>query len=149
LHELADVLLSSPTEFKLVVSANQGYVYTNDSSLVDSLDCMPALIYKSYTQAQISRPKNTVKLKKSQHQYRTYLKTTNLTSQQKEHLENFLISQYQLVRLSPALQRWIDRPFTRLQDYFFVDHDSESWVTMLNLVVPGVARKTMHIVADK
>lgn len=149
LHDVADTLLNSSAEFKLVVSVNQGYVYTNDLGLVDVLDSLPALGYKTHTQAQITRPKNTVKLKKSQYQFRTYLRTWNLTTQQKEHLENFLIDQHTHVRIGPALQRWIDLPFTRLQDYFFVDHDSETWVTMLNLVVPGVSRKTMHIIPDK
>lgn len=149
LHALAEMLLTSPTEFKLVVSVNQGYVYTNDTILISRLDRMPALVYKTYTQAQITRPKNTVKLKKSRYKFRTYLKTTNLTHQQKEHLENFLMAQCDHVRIGPALQRWIDLPFTRLLDYFFVDHDTETWITMLNLVVPGVTRKTMHIIPDK
>jgi hypothetical protein len=149
LHALTEILLTAPEEFKLVVSVNQAHVYTNDLILINRLDRMPQLRYKTYSQAQVVRPKNTVKLKKSPHQFRTYLKTYNLTAQQKDYLENFLISQINHVRVSPALQRWIDQPFTRLQDYFFADHDTETWVTMLNLVVPGIVRKTMHIITAK
>lgn len=149
LHALAEMLITNPTEFKLVVNLNQGYVYTNDLILINRLDRLPMLEYKTFTQAQIVRPKNTVALQKTKHKFRTFFKTMNLTAQQREHLENFLIGQSELIRISPALQRWIDQPFVRVQDYFFVDHDSETWLTMLNLVLPGLTRKTMHIITAK
>lgn len=149
LHVLADVLLSTPCKFKLVVSIYQGYVYTNDLDLIDQLDAMPELTHKTYTQAVIHRPKNTVKLKNPKHEFRSYFKALKLSSQQKDHLMDFLWSQREQVRVSPALQTWIDQPFNRTQDYFFVDHATESWLTMLNLVTPGIVRKTMHIIPAK
>jgi exopolyphosphatase/guanosine-5'-triphosphate,3'-diphosphate pyrophosphatase len=51
--------------------------------------------------------------------------------------------------LPAALEAWLDDPFLRTQDYFFVDHDSEAWPTMLALVQPGVIRKTLAIVTAK
>lgn len=149
LHELAEVLLNTPVPFKLVVSLNQGYVYTNDLKLIDQLDLLPKLTYKTYTQAQVDRPKNTVQLKNPKYKFRTYLKFVKLTYEQKDHLMDFLYNQRNQVRVSPALQIWIDQPFNRTQDYFFVDHDSESWLTLLNLVSPGIIRKTMHIIPAK
>jgi hypothetical protein len=95
------------------------------------------------------RPKNTIQLKNPQHQFRTYLTMCKLTAEQRHNLEEFLITQSVHVRLSPALARWIDQPFNRTQDYFFVDHDAENWCTMLSLVQPGIIRKTMHIIAAK
>lgn len=149
LHALADVLLATPFKFKLVVSVYQGYVYTNDLELIDRLDAMPQLNYKTYTQAEIHRPKNTIKLKNSLYPFRSYFRNIKLTSQQKDNLMDFLYAQRDHVRVSPALQRWIDQPFNRTQDYFFVDHTSESWLTMLSLVQPGIIRKTMHIIPAK
>jgi hypothetical protein len=149
LHVLATVLLSTSAEFKLVVSMNQGYVYSNDLNLLHQLDQLPELNFKTYTQSQIVRPKNTIQLRNPRHQYRTYLTMCKLTAQQRHNLEEFFISQSAHVRLSPALVRWIDLPFNRTQDYFFVDHDSESWATMLSLVQPGIIRKTMHIIPAK
>jgi hypothetical protein len=148
LHAVADQLLNTPAEFKLVVSSNQGYVYTNNLSLIDQLSNMPELTCKSYTQAQITRPKNTIALKNPQHKFRTYLKLLKLTPQQKDYLMDFLHSQ-QHIRISPALSVWFDQPFNRTQDYFFVDHNSESWLTMLSLVHSGIVRKTMHIIPTK
>jgi hypothetical protein len=149
LHTLTEVLLSAQTEFKLVVSVRQGYVYSNDLSLLSRLDNLSELQYKTYTRARVARPKNTIQLRNPQHQFRTYLKLVKLTANQKDYLIDFLHNQQSHVRISPSLRRWLDQPFNRTQDYFFVDHNDESWLTMLNLVQPGLVRKTMHIIAAK
>jgi len=149
LHTLADVLLGATVEFKLVVSANQGHVYTNDLPLIDCLDGLQILSYKTFSESVVSRPKNTIALKKPKYQFRSYFRQFNLTQQQKDNLEKFLINQQDHVRISPALTEWLAFPFNRIQDYFFVDHDSETWLTMLNLVVPGSIRKTLHIIPAK
>ena len=149
LHVLADMFLHAKHEFKLVVSVNQGHVYSNDLEFLQQLDVLPMLEYKSYGQAQIVRPKNTVSLKNPKHKFRTYLKFVKLSHQQKDHLESFLTNHQNDVRVSPALQRWIDQPLNRTQDYFFVDHDTQQWLTLLNLVSPGIIRKTMHIIPAK
>lgn len=149
LHAVTEFLITAPEEFKLIVTINQAYVYTNDTIMINRLDRMPCLNHKSYARALITRPKDTVVLKNPKYQYRSYFKTVNLTAQQKDHLESFLINQANHVRLSPALQKWIDHSFTRVQDYFFVDHDTQNWLTMLSLVQPGIIRKTMHIMSDK
>jgi hypothetical protein len=149
LHALAEHLLTTTAEYKLVVSVNQGYIYTNDLGLIDQLSVMPELTYKSYTQALVTRAKNTLQLKNPQYQFRTYLKMLKLTERQKDQLMDFLHGQRGHVRLSPGLDRWFDGPFNRCQDYFFVDHNTESWLTMLSLVHPGIVRKTMHIIPAK
>jgi hypothetical protein len=148
LHELADVLLTSLSEFKLVVSVNQGHVYTNDRGLIDQLDTLASLTHKEYTRAVIGRPRDTVQLKNPRHSYRSYFRNAKLTDEQKQHLMNFLTNQT-LVRTSPALNGWLAAPFHRTQDYFFVDHDDLSWLTMLSLVRPGLIRKTQQIIAAK
>ena len=63
LHSLADVLLTTGASYKLVVSVDQGYVYTTDLTLINHLTAMPELSHKTYTQAKIIRPKNTIQLK--------------------------------------------------------------------------------------
>lgn len=145
LHAVAEVLLNTTQDHKLVVTVDHGYLYTNDLALIDAMSKLPELTYKSYSRARITRPKNTIQLKNPQHAFRSYFKQTKMTVQQKDHLMDFLYSQRNHVRVSAALQRWIDLPFNRTQDYFFVDHDTESWLTMLALVCPGLIRKTMQI----
>lgn len=145
LHAVAEVLLNTTQDHKLVVTVDHGYLYTNDLALIDAMSKLPELTYKSYSRARITRPKNTIQLKNPRHAFRSYFKQTKMTVQQKDHLMDFLYSQRGHVRVSAALQRWIDLPFNRTQDYFFVDHDTESWLTMLALVCPGLIRKTMQI----
>jgi hypothetical protein len=149
LHALAEQLLTTKVDYKLVVSINQGHIYTNDLDLIGQLSAMSELTNKTYTQAQVSRPKNTIVLKNPQYQFRTYFKLMKLTVQQKDQLMDFLHGQQGHVRLSPGLGRWFDSSFNRCQDYFFVDHNTESWLTMLSLVHPGIVRKTMHIIPAK
>jgi hypothetical protein len=149
LHSVAQLLINSKQDYKLVVSVHQGYIYTNDLGLIDQLADMHELSYLSYSQAVISRPRDTVLLKNSKYKLRSFLRTVSLSRQEKDCLDDFFGTQQKFVRLSPALQRWVDQPFARLQDYFFVDHDSETWLTMLNLVRPGLVRKTMHIIPAK
>jgi hypothetical protein len=149
LHSLAQVLITASVDFKLVVSVDLGYVYTSDLLLLDQVDQLDFLRHKFYTQARVDRPKDTIKLKNPQHQYRSYLKMIKLTAQQKHNLVKFLQNQNASVRLSPALLGWMQQPLNRTQDYFFIDHESTAWLTMLYLVHPGIIRKTMHIIADK
>jgi hypothetical protein len=149
LHGLAEALLNTASEFKLVVGASQGYVYTNDLTLITQLDSRSELLNKTYTQAQVCRPKNTIQLKNPQHNYRSYLQVIKLNVQQKQQLVDFFHNQQDQIRLSPALKSWTTQPFNRTQDYFFVDHNTSSWLTMLSLVQPGIVRKTMHIIFAK
>jgi hypothetical protein len=148
LHTLATLLLTAPVDFKLVVSANQGYLYTNDLTLIDRVDQLNGVESNSYSRADINRPPNTIQLKNPQHQFRSYFKIVKLTAEQKTHLTGFLLNQ-QTVRVSPALNAWIVGPFNRTQDYFFVDHNEMLWLTMLGLVRPGLIRKTMQIIPTK
>jgi hypothetical protein len=149
LHAVAELLLTTSADFKLVVSANQGYLYTNDLTLIDQLNRLNGLERKSYCCALVIRPKNTIQLKNPKHGYRSYFKITKITNDQKQDLINFLNNQRESVRISPALDEWIVGPFNRTQDYFFVDHNQMSWLTMLALVRPGLIRKTMQIIQAK
>jgi hypothetical protein len=149
LHVLAQCLLVASGDFKLVVSVHQGYVYTNDTALLEQLDALPELSYKNYTRSKVTRPRDTIQLRNPTHAYRTYLKMVKLNNSQKDQLINFLQNQSAHVRLSPALIRWLTQPFNRTQDYFFVDHQAKSWLTMLGLVQPGIVRKTLAIISAK
>ena len=148
LHTLAEILLTTTADTKLVVSANQAHVYTNNIAFIDQLDQLSFLTHKYYTCAQITRPQNTIQLKNPNHQFRSYFKITKLTDEQKDHLRGFLLNQH-TIRISPALDEWIVGPFNRTQDYFFIDHNEMSWLTMLSLVRPGLIRKTQQIIQAK
>jgi hypothetical protein len=149
LHLVAQTLLITTTDFKLVVGGNRAWVYTNDCSLFDQLDDISVLQHKTYTQAQINRPRDSIRLQRSNYKFRTYFRFVKLTATEKNTLSAFLIGQQSHAKLSPSLKLWIQNPFNRVQDYFFVDYATDSWLTMLNLVRPGLVRKTLHIITDK
>lgn len=148
LHTLAELFLTTGADFKLVVSVNQGHVYTNNLAFIQQIDQFDFLTQKYCSQAKINRPANTIQLKNPRHQYRSYFKITKLSDEQKTYLTGFLLNQ-KTVRMSPALDEWIVGPFNRTQDYFFVDHNELSWLTMLSLVRPGLIRKTQQIIQAK
>jgi len=149
LHELCDVLLAFTDQFKLVVSEHHCWVYTNVVKVIQQLSDLQILKNKQFSEAIINRPKNTILLKNSSYQYRSYLQSTNLTSADKTKICNFFNNQQDSIRLGPALTRWTGTKFNRTQDYFFIDHFGESWLIMLNLVHPGLIRKTVHIISGK
>jgi len=148
LHVLADLLLTTQTNFKLVVSAFTGYVYANDRMLIDQVAKLPGVSYVEYTQAVVGRPRDTIQLRDPKYQWRSYFKVGKLTTEQKTHLKNFLANQPG-IRISPALTQWINFKYTRTQDYFFIDYNEPVWLTMLSLVLPGLIRKTLEIIPAK
>ena len=148
LHQLTEQLLTTSADFKLVVSVNTAHVYTNDLTLINQVSDLPGLTQKEYNRAVVGRPPNTIQLKNSTHKFRSYFKMIKLTDDQKNHLINFLANQ-PAARISPALVSWLNSPLRRTQDYFFIDHDTMSWLTMLSLVSPGLVRKTMQIIPAK
>jgi len=146
LHDFAEILISTSVEYKLVTSINNGWVYTNAISLIKKLKNLNYLTDKDYTEAVVSRPKDTVKLKTPKHTHRSYLKSIKLSSQQKQNLINFFANQADHVRVAPAFNKWlVESPYLRTQDYFFIDHIGESWLVLINLIYPGLIRKTMEI----
>jgi hypothetical protein len=149
LHALADLLLSATVDSKLVVSVDQGWVYSSDLKLIRAVDQLDCLIRKSYNRAVITRPKDTIQLKNPRHKFRSYFCSIKITEQQKNQLTSFLAAQNDWTRVSPALTRWLLTPFHRTQDYFFVDYDTQTWATMLALVHPGLIRKTLEIIPYK
>ena len=147
LHALTDVLLRSRVDFKLVTSVSSAWIYTNDIKLLEDVDRLDFLSWKTYSEAVVDRPKNTIKLKAPNHRYRSYLKCVKLSDEEKTHLCNFFTNQHGHARISPALLKWMDERWHRTQDYFFVDHDDESWLVMLSLIKPSMIRKTVELIA--
>ena len=147
LHTVTDTLLESKIDFKLVTSFETAWIYTNEQLLLTQIDNLDFLKRKTYTEAIIDRPKNTIKLKRLRHNHRGYFKTTKLTAMEKDQLINFFKNQQDYLRCSPALTAWLDQPYQGTQDYFFIDYDKESWLVMLALIHPGLIRKTVDLIA--
>jgi hypothetical protein len=146
LYAFADFLKLTTDPYKMVISVNQCWIYSNSVNLLERIDRLPFVRNTKFTESVIVRPRDTVAVKHPNHNYRSYFRTTKLNNEEKDRILCFLQNQPD-IRISPALKEWIATPFNRTQDYFFVDYDSESWLTMLSLVRPGLIRRTVQIVA--
>ena len=151
LHDFCDVLMPFAGRYKMVVSHNTGYVYTNDLQLISVLQHAPYLSHKAYFKAVIVRPKDTVKLKKSSFSHRTYLKSKEIGQDKKQQLKTFFGGQSNNIRMSPALSNWLEqkRYANWTYGHFFIDHSDAGYPLMVGLVCPGLVRKTVEILVDK
>ena len=149
LHAACDVLLTIQDEIKLMLSGSQVYIYTNYRGIEQSLRKIPGIHGLRIREAVDIQKSAEIYLKNPQHRYRSFLRNSKITPEQSNTLGNFLKSQ-QDIRLGPALDYWVkNQGYYRTQDYFFIDHHDMSLITMLNLVVPGMIRKTLPIVPYK
>jgi len=145
LYDFAEFLNLAAEPYKMVITVDQCRIYSNSVNLLERIGRLPFVNLPQYSQSVVTRARNTIVLKNSQYQYRSYFRNIKLNSEEKAQINDFLNQQD--VRISPALKEWIATPFNRTQDYFFVDHGSELWLTMLSLVRPGLIRRTVEIVA--
>jgi hypothetical protein len=147
LCKLAELLNLYQTEIKLVVSGNCGYVYTNNIELLSVvLKDFPQHV-RQLRQACIVRPRNTVSLHNSPHQFRTYFREKSINQTEKQQLLKFLQTQTEW-RVSKSLKKqlryqthvlWLSRSY-------FIDHNTETEILMVNLIAPGILQKPMPIV---
>jgi hypothetical protein len=148
LHDMCDVLTHTDHQHKVIVEHNHVRVYTNEPELFAEItSAVAGLVYPTYTQAVVDRPRNTICLKQSPYSHRTYLRSVVVTEQQKRSISNLLTKQ-QGIRLSPGLKDWTLHMNWRTwtESYYFVDHTDTGWMTMLSLVYPGLIKNTIQIV---
>jgi hypothetical protein len=132
--------------YKMLISVDHVWIYTNSVGLVQRIHDLHYVMPIKLTQAVIDRQSGVIELHRPQHTHRSYFRCRKLIGDQKEQLRNFLRSQTD-IRTSKGLEEWLDTHWNRTQDYYFVDHNGESWLTLLSLVAPGLIRRTLPIIA--
>jgi len=149
LLQMYDFLESITQDHKLVVELNHARIYTNDMAALTAADHLDFLTHKEFSQATISRPRDTVMLKNPQYQYRMYFRTQRISTDQRNTLRKFLAARQDQIRLSPALLEFINSDWgnTCLWSHHFIDHNDPGFELMLSLVQSGVRRKTLAIIA--
>ena len=151
LHQTCAFLQAHRDRFKLVISFEYGYLYTNDLKIIEDLkDQTPVWIYE-VKKIAVTRPKDTVLLRNPQHEFRTYLKNRQSSHEERVRIKRYF-EQRDSIRVSPGLQTWLKRHDSQLwncyiNDYFFFDHVDNGELFMFQLAFPGFIRKTMPIVA--
>lgn len=151
IHSMADFITGISTPYKIIIENKTMRIYTNDLNIVQAIEHIPFVQRRRYGQVVVDRPKDTIKLKNPQHQYRSYFRETRVTTEERDAIGRFLLSQPG-IRIGQGLKEWLNgspgayvSKYTR--EYFFVDYNHASWPTMLALVRPGLIRRTVQIIA--
>jgi hypothetical protein len=138
--------------FKLTLSGNWAYIYTNDATLAKRLiSACPAAKVRFVKQAEVSQPRDAVMLSHSNFAYRTYLRSMWVDDQQIVNLDSFFTTQNN-VNVSPckSFQKFLksNKAYKShwLANHYFIDHNDPGYPLMLSLVLPRVVRKTLPIV---
>lgn len=148
LVDLAVAVLSQGAGVRFVVTKNQGYLYSNDVAGLHTIAKKHYMQSTTLREAVIDRPRNTVRLKKSQHLLRTYFNNSRLTAENKARLINFFNNNVNEIRYSPSLADWVSPKsnWHWVSDHLFFDHNDTKLLLMLGLVCPGIVKKTLDII---
>lgn len=148
LHHICDIINDSRDQAKIMLTGHWLYVYTNDTNFVQTLvDCSESE-NDTCTEIALYGPRDCVVLQKANHQYRSYFRNMRLDNKTSLSLRGFLQVQ-ENIRLSPALLTFFENGWQRSQDYYFIDYDDPSIISMLSMIVPRLVRKTLPIKEHK
>lgn len=149
LHQICDKISSWAADHKRVVYSNHLYLYSDDRGFMDELLRLPFFRWTEMALARVSRPRDVVLLNDPKHRLRTYFRDRWLSEEQSVKLKNFLLSRRNIFYFTEIFADNLSRFRNRLHlgQHNFVDHDSEQELLMLDLVCPGLIRKTLPIKA--
>lgn len=146
LHSMADFITAWPDARRMNIFGDWIYLYSQGHDLWRALRSLDWLDPEKITASQINlvgKP-GTVVLHEARHSRRTYFRNRSVDPDTFGRLRSLLLAQPD-IRISPSLRWALDRPSTRLFDHYFIDHDSDSVLTVLALAAPGTVRRTLPI----
>jgi len=140
---------------KMVFFNNYLTVYTNNLGLHGRLMACDWIESVDLKRAELNLPPDTILLKNPQYHYRTYFRGRSLGKTQKARLAQWVTTQGDDVAASKSLREFLDietRP-TRVywwrndatESYYYIEHNSLQYETMLSMICPGMVRKTLPI----
>ena len=147
LHSFIDVV-ASLKEHKIMLTWQHVYIYTNTVADLEMLASLPYVKHCWPTQAVINRPRDTVILTEPKYKYRTFFKERCLTEANMASLSKFLLNRKDCFSITENLEKRLSTGgnFYTLSHYF-VDHNDMKDLVMLQIVCPGIVRKTLTIQA--
>lgn len=148
LHVLCDFLLQDHTSRRIRIQEDHLFVYSNDQQLFDSIAALKVCQLSNIIKVQLTGTPGTINLRSSDHVLRTYLHAVRFTAHTAESVRRFLLAQ-QDIKLSPSLSSWCTNNWLWTQRHFFLDHDSDNTIKMLQLIAPGLVKRTLPITTDK
>ena len=144
IRQIATELFNNKDKFKLVVSVDWFYIYSNDINWLKDISNLPLKFYnKNWGCATVNRPKGTLIRPDSNYKFRSYFR---FIENQKEvsELGNYLQNIEGEIALCSALKTAITdkKP---IRDYHFIDYNDEKLSSLLTIIRPKSVRKTFSI----
>lgn len=148
-HLALDELQAITVAYKLVISEDFGYIYTNDLGIFANLSNSPGVTVEEVKKASLDRPRDTLIVKNSKHQKRTYFKNQHIKITQKDQLYKFLSGRDE-IRLGPGFVEWFEKfPNNKyICDNYFIDYNDDGFLTMLGLVSPIKIKRTVQLLNE-
>jgi len=140
---------------KMVFFNNYLTVYTNNLGLHGRLMACDWIESVDLKRAELNLPPDTILLKNPQYQYRTYFRGRSLGKTQKARLAVWVTTQGDDIAASKSLQAFLNIETSpkmywwrsdATESYYYIEHNSLQYETMLSMICPGMVRKTMPIV---
>jgi len=140
---------------KMVFFNNYLTVYTNNLGLHGRLMACDWIESVDLKRAELNLPPDTILLKNPQYQYRTYFRGRSLGKTQKARLATWVTTQGDDIAASKSLQAFLNIETSpkmywwrsdATESYYYIEHNSLQYETMLSMVCPGMVRKTLPIV---
>jgi hypothetical protein len=145
------VLKSIPNS-KVVIGYDWGYIYTNDVSVLETLDQVPYLVNRTYSEAVPTYPKDVVLLSRPYHYtHRSYFRDRYVSQDERTKIGNFLLAQ-QHIKLSRSMAEYFNSTspgrYCHMRPYWFFDHNHTGELLLMEMVMPRMIRKTLPIMIN-
>lgn len=153
IHKLHD-FMKKHKDYRAVTEYNQISFYTNSEKFVDKLLKLKFLKLKNITRITVIGQPNTIRRKNSKFQYRSYFCHCECTPTEINSINHYLLAQED-IKVSPGLEWSLSRSKIHahknkvLCSHYFFDHITLGTAQIMNLLKPGIIRKTVTIISDK
>lgn len=148
LHDMCSRLLALRHPFKKILYENWLYLYSDSPEDLYSIAESSYIKYPSASEAIVKDcAADVVKLVHPHRKYRVYLKSQMLNVDKVKILKD-LLSNNTSVRCTPRFTFYLSRgTVTWITDSNFLEYDNPVDLTMIGLLLPGIIRKTVTLVA--
>ena len=146
LIDVLGVLWPVRNQVKIMFSGDWGYIYSNDRDLLIKIDELPYVTGYYIKEAVVSRTKNTVVLKSSAYQFRSYFAYKKYDEDKKARIQDYLKNQPD-VKIGRGLNQWLKYKISDWsRRHYYFDHNDPKIELMLQLMFPDIIRTTMPII---
>ena len=143
-----DWLIQRQDDVRCMANGDSCYVYCQDIDTVAEILQLPFATDPVIQQARVVAQPDELPMQQPRWQFRTYIKCMRVTQEIRHSLREMLRRQGDQIELSTSFDNWLKYGDNRTaREYFYVDHDHDNIVLMINLISPGLTGKTYRIVS--